>query len=158
MNVNFQKFVFQIKKLCENRKVRLTPQRLEVLRLIFQQYNGSISAYDLLNLLQQSLLPKAKPSTVYRSLNFLLEQKFIHKIESINSFTLCKYFFELSHNFAFFICNHCKQVTEQTTKGIAEILQHTAKLTGFVISTNVVIEAHGLCPKCVNMLHMSHNM
>lgn len=153
MNTNFQKLVIQIRKLCDKRHVRLTPQRLEVLRLIFQQNNESISAYNLLNLLQQSALPNAKPSTIYRSLNFLLAQGFIHRIESTNSFMLCKYFLELSHNFTFFICNHCKQVTEQTTKGIEEILQHTAKLTGFIISNNI-IETHGLCPKCVNQLHV----
>lgn len=157
MNANFQKIAFQIRKLCEKRHVRLTPQRLEVLRLIFQQHNGSISAYDLLNLLRQSSLPNAKPSTIYRSLNFLLTQKFIHRIESTNSFMLCKYFLKLSHNFAFFICNHCNTVTEQTTKGIEEILQDTAKLTGFIMSNNI-IEARGLCPKCVNKLQqMNYN-
>ncbi|AGC03316.1 zinc uptake regulation protein [Candidatus Blochmanniella chromaiodes str. 640] len=147
MNTNIQKILTQIKKLCEQRCVRLTPQRLAVLRLI-SQYNGAISAYDLLHLLRQSSLPHAKPSTIYRALNFLLAQGFIHRIESTNSFMLCRYFFELSHNFAFFICKSCKQVTEQTTKGIEEILQNTAKITGFTMFNNV-IEAHGLCPKCI---------
>lgn len=157
MNTNFTKLVFQIKKLCKKRHVRLTSQRLEVLRLIFQQHNGSISAYNLLNLLQQSVLPNAKPSTIYRALNFLLEQGFIHRIESTHSFMLCNFFLELSHNFVFFICNHCKQVQEETIKGIEEILQHTAELTGFIMS-NQIIEAHGLCPKCVNKLNVRCNI
>ncbi|URJ30587.1 zinc uptake transcriptional repressor Zur [Candidatus Blochmannia vicinus (nom. nud.)] len=149
MNTNAQKILTQIKKLCEQRCVRLTPQRLAVLRLI-SQYNGAISAYNLLHLLRQSALPHAKPSTIYRALNFLLEQGFIHRIESTNSFMLCHYFFELSHNFAFFICNSCKQVTEQTTKGIEEILQNMAKITGFTMFNNI-IEAQGLCTKCINI-------
>ena len=39
--------------LCQQRNVRLTPQRLEVLRLMTLQ-NGAISAYDLLDLLRES--------------------------------------------------------------------------------------------------------
>ncbi|WP_159714948.1 zinc uptake transcriptional repressor Zur [Blochmannia endosymbiont of Camponotus nipponensis] len=149
MNTNIQKMLTQIKKICEQRCVRLTPQRLAVLQLI-SQCNGAISAYDLLHLLRQSSLPNAKPSTIYRSLNFLLEQRFIHRIESTNTFVLCHYLFELSHNFAFFICSNCKQVTEQTTKDIEEILKNMAKITGFIMFNNI-IEAHGLCPKCINI-------
>lgn len=146
MNTNIQKLVTQIKKLCEQRHVRLTPQRLAVLQLI-SQCNTSISAYDLLHLLQQSSSPHAKPSTIYRALHFLLTQGFIHRIESTNHFMLCHNFYELSHNFVFFICNHCKEVTEQTTKKIEEILQDMAKIKGFIMSNNI-IEAHGLCTKC----------
>lgn len=149
MNINIQKVLFEIKKICIQRHVHLTPQRLEVLRIISQHHQGSISAYNLLSLLRRTVLPNAKPSTIYRALNFLLAQGFIHRIESTNSFVLCKYFLELSHNFAFFICDHCKQVTEQTTKGITEILQNMTKLTGFIMSHNI-IEAHGTCFKCMH--------
>lgn len=147
MKTNVQKSLIQIKKLCVQRRVRLTPQRLAVLQLISQS-NKSVSAYDLLHLLRQSSSPHAKPSTIYRALNFLLTQGFIHRIESTNRFMLCRYFFELSHNFVVFICNNCKQVTEQTTQDIEEILQNMAKITGFIISNNI-IEARGLCPKCI---------
>lgn len=149
MNTNIQKSLIQIKKLCEKRNVRLTSQRLAVLQLICQ-CNKSISAYDLLHLLQKSSSPHAKPSTIYRALNFLLAQGFIHRIESTNRFMLCRYFFKFSHNFVFFICNRCKKVTEQTTKDIEEILQNMAKITGFIMSNNI-IEAHGLCPNCINI-------
>lgn len=149
MNTNIQNLLIQIKKICNQRHVRLTPQRLAVLQLLISQYDKSISAYDLLHLLRQSSSPHAKPSTVYRALNFLLEQGLIHRIESTNHFMLCHYFFELSHNFVFFICNRCKKVTEQTTKSIEKILKEMAKITGFVMSNNI-IEAHGLCPKCTN--------
>lgn len=146
MHTNIQNSLQQIKKICKQRHVRLTPQRLAVLQLI-SQCKKSVSAYDLLYLLQQSSSPHAKPSTIYRALNFLLTQGFIHRIESINHFMLCHYFLELSHNFVFFICNHCKEVTEQTAKNIEEILKDMAKIKGFIMSNNI-IEAHGLCPKC----------
>lgn len=67
-----QELLAQAEKLCAQRNVRLTPQRLEVLRLMSLQ-EGAISAYDLLDLLRETE-PQAKPPTVYRALDFLLEQ------------------------------------------------------------------------------------
>ncbi len=135
----------QAEQLCERRNVRLTPQRLEVLRLMTQQ-EGAISAYDLLDLLRASE-PQAKPPTIYRALDFLMEQGFIHRVESTNSFVLCHHFEEPSHTSAFFICDRCGQVTEQSTEGIEEILQKMARIAGFAMRHNVV-EAHGFCLKC----------
>ncbi|AFP84963.1 zinc uptake transcriptional repressor Zur [secondary endosymbiont of Ctenarytaina eucalypti] len=138
----------QAEQLCEERNVRFTPQRQELLRLM-QRQNGAISAYHLLDLLRQSE-PQAKPPTVYRALDFLLEQGFVHRVESTNSFVLCDYFSEPSHTSAFFICDGCSLVTEQTTQSIEDILQCMASVANFIISHNVV-EAHGLCPKCAEV-------
>lgn len=72
-----QELLAQAEKICAQRNVRLTPQRLEVLRLMSLQ-DGAISAYDLLDLLREAE-PQAKPPTVYRALEFLLEQGFVHR-------------------------------------------------------------------------------
>ncbi len=85
-----QELLAQAEKICAQRNVRLTPQRLEVLRLMSLQ-DGAISAYDLLDLLREAE-PQAKPPTVYRALDFLLEQGFVHKVESTNSYVLCHLF------------------------------------------------------------------
>lgn len=61
-----QEMLAHAEKLCAQRGVRLTPQRLEVLRLMSLQ-QGAISAYDLLDLLREKE-PQAKPPTVYRAL------------------------------------------------------------------------------------------
>ncbi|MGS9277743.1 transcriptional repressor, partial [Salmonella enterica subsp. enterica serovar Infantis] len=78
-----QELLAQAEKLCALRTVRLTPQRLEVLRLQSLQ-QGAISAYDLLDVLRETE-PQAKPPTIYRARDFLLEQGFVHKVESTNS-------------------------------------------------------------------------
>ena len=57
-----QELLAQAEKICAQRNVRLTPQRLEVLRLMSLQ-DGAISAYDLLDLLREAE-PQAKPPTV----------------------------------------------------------------------------------------------
>lgn len=138
----------QAERLCQQRNVRLTPQRQEVLRLLAEQ-PGAISAYDLLDLLRVAE-PQAKPPTVYRALDFLLEQGFIHRVESANSYVLCHHFEQPMHTSALFICDRCGQVTERTTKGTEEILQQLAKETGFQLRHSVV-EAHGLCAGCVQI-------
>lgn len=65
MDKSTKELLAQAEKLCAQRNVRLTPQRLEVLRLMSLQ-QGAISAYDLLDLLRESE-PQAKPPTVYRA-------------------------------------------------------------------------------------------
>ncbi|KAA9002834.1 zinc uptake transcriptional repressor Zur [Affinibrenneria salicis] len=140
-----EKLLAQAEQICQQRNVRLTPQRLEVLRLMAQQ-PGAISAYDLLDLLRVSE-PQAKPPTVYRALDFLLEQGFIHRVESNNSYVLCHHFEEPSHSSALFICDRCGQVTERQTEGIEETLQKLARQARFYLRHSVV-EAHGLCEDC----------
>ncbi|CAM3684522.1 transcriptional regulator Zur [Rouxiella silvae] len=140
-----ENILIQAEHLCQQRSVRLTPQRLEVLRLMTQQ-PGAISAYDLLDLLRKTE-PQAKPPTVYRALDFLLEQGFIHRVESANSYVVCHHFEEPSHTSALFICDRCGFVTEKTTDGIEERLSKLAKDSGFVLRHSVV-EAHGLCSDC----------
>ena len=98
-----QEMLAHAEKLCAQRGVRLTPQRLEVLRLMSLQ-QGAISAYDLLDLLREKE-PQAKPPTVYRALEFLLEQGFVHKVESTNSYVLCHLFDQPTHSSAMFICD-----------------------------------------------------
>lgn len=145
-STNQEKLLAQAEQLCQQRNVRLTPQRLEVLRLMAEQ-PGAISAYDLLDLLRVAE-PQAKPPTVYRALDFLLEQGFIHRVESANSYVLCHHFEQPMHTSALFICDRCGQVTERTTEGVEESLQKLAQESGFVLRHSVV-EAHGLCSACV---------
>ncbi|PKH22274.1 transcriptional regulator Zur [Enterobacterales bacterium CwR94] len=135
----------QAENLCQQRNVRLTPQRLEVLRLMAIQ-PGAISAYDLLDLLRESE-PQAKPPTIYRALDFLLEQGFIHRVESTNSYLVCHHFEEPMHTSAMLICNRCGAVNEKHAEGIEQILQSVAKQSGFTLRHSV-IEAHGLCEQC----------
>lgn len=116
---NPEKLLSQAEELCQQRNVRLTPQRLEVLRLMAQQ-PGAISAYDLLDLLRVSE-PQAKPPTVYRALDFLLEQGFIHRVESANSYVLCHHFEEPSHTSALFICDRCGLVTEKPQTALKNV-------------------------------------
>ncbi|TJT25063.1 zinc uptake transcriptional repressor Zur, partial [Escherichia coli] len=148
-----QELLAQAEKICAQRNVRLTPQRLEVLRLMSLQ-DGAISAYDLLDLLREAE-PQAKPPTVYRALEFLLEQGFVHKVESTNSYVLCHLFDQPTHTSAMFICDRCGAVKEECAEGVEDIMHTLAAKMGFALRHNV-IEAHGLCSACVEVEACRH--
>ncbi|PHM31154.1 zinc uptake transcriptional repressor Zur [Xenorhabdus innexi] len=143
--INQKKLLMQAEAICLSRGVRLTPQRLEILRLVAAQ-PGAISAYDLLDLLRE-VEPQAKPPTVYRGLEFLLEQGFVHKIESTNSYVICHHFEEPSHTSAMFLCDNCGSVAEKDAEHIESAIQNLAQRAGFHLRHSVV-EVHGLCASC----------
>ena len=82
-----QSFVRAVEHASEERGLRLTPLRKEVLELVAAA-GKPVKAYDLLDQLRERH-GNAAPPTVYRALDFLLEHGFIHKLESINAFVSC---------------------------------------------------------------------
>jgi Fur family zinc uptake transcriptional regulator len=131
--------------ICEDRGVRFTPQRKRVFELICTNKSAS-SAYDLLEQLKESE-PQAKPPTIYRALDFLLEQGFIHKVESNNSFISCCSCGENKHYSQLLICDLCGSVVELQDDNLTTLLAGNAEKYGFKI-TNHVIETHGTCETC----------
>ena len=58
--------------VCSDQNVSLTPMRKRVLELVWAEEHNEIKAYDLLEKLKKQE-PSAKPTTVYRALDFLME-------------------------------------------------------------------------------------
>jgi Fur family zinc uptake transcriptional regulator len=104
------------------------------------------SAYELLEELKQTE-PQAKPPTVYRALDFLLEQGFIHRVESTNSYIQCGSCNAHKHYSHMLICDKCSNVIELVDDSLVALLVNNAEERGFTI-TNHVIESHGVCKSC----------
>ncbi|MGJ7252155.1 zinc uptake transcriptional repressor Zur [Morganella morganii] len=147
-SVDIQTLLKKAEALCLSRSVRMTSQRKSILQLIAGQ-PGAISAYELLDLLRETE-PQAKPPTIYRGLEFLLEQGFIHKIESTNSFVMCPHFDKPSHTSVLFICDRCNSVTERDGEAIDSQITQLADAAQFHIRHSV-IEAHGHCRPCYDI-------
>ncbi|MFC0445279.1 zinc uptake transcriptional repressor Zur [Pseudidiomarina halophila] len=138
------RLVTKAEKLCEQRGARLTPARREVFEILAAE-TGAVGAYDLLDKLR-SAVPNAKPPTIYRALDFLQEQGFVHKITSSNSYVLCSHF-DHQHPVQMLICERCGSVQEIQSEGVYDALRKQAEDQGFqVISQS--IEAHGVCRDC----------
>lgn len=131
--------------ICLQKKIRFTVIRQRVFLLILEQ-KGAVSAYELLELLKKHD-SNAKPPTIYRALDFLLENHFIHRIESLNAYLKCEHF-GCEHPMQLLICEKCKRVIELSDSAIDNAFSEKAQQSGFKI-TNKILEAHGICHHCL---------
>lgn len=141
---HFGALINEVASISQDRKLRLTPIRREILRLMAKK-DRAVGAYELLADLQKSD-PQSKIITVYRALEFLREHGFIHRIESLNAFVVC-WHPEHRHDAQLIICDHCGDVEEVEVPGIAEQINKKAKAAGFT-KLSQTIEVHGLCRDC----------
>lgn len=132
--------------LCLRRGVRFTPLRRRVLELIWKSHEAT-KAYDLLDDLRV-FDPHAKPATVYRALDFLLEQGFIHRVESLNAFIGCDQI-ETQHALILLICDRCHTVEERHTTDLLNAVARETKAAGFK-PLHQSFEIHGVCATCLS--------
>ena len=114
-------------KVCAERGVRLTAQRTQVLELVAGAKNP-VSAYDILEEMQGDG-PRLAPTTVYRALDFLLEQGLVHKLESLHAFVTCDHP-DQPHDSQFFICADCGEVDEVEHPKVSSSLAKAEAGTG----------------------------
>lgn len=140
-----EKLLAQAQQVCKNKGARLTKVREQVF-LLLAKHEGAVGAYDLLAQLKQ-IDAAAKPATIYRALDFLSKQGFVHKIESINAFVMCHHFGDCDHPVQLLICDQCGHVEEIQSNNFDLALRSMADANGFTISHQIV-EAHGNCRAC----------
>ena len=135
--------------ICERRGARLTTLRRQVLGLVLDSAKPA-GAYDLLDRLRPQH-KGAAPQTVYRALDFLLEQGLIHKVERLAAFVGCVHGGEEDpahpHAVQFLICRRCGGVAELSDPAIGQALRRAAGDTGFTLLGSTV-EAEGVCAVC----------
>lgn len=131
--------------LCSKRGVRLTAIRKRVLELVWASHQP-LGAYAILDKLTAEG-HKPAPPTVYRALEFLLEQGLIHRIASLNAFLGCIHP-NHQHLACFFICQSCGNAEELAeSSALQQEINQQAKNLGFVIRQSI-LEVAGLCKKC----------
>jgi len=131
-------------RLCCRQGLRLTPIRRRVLELIWQSHRPS-GAYELLEQLAADG-HKPSPPTVYRALDFLLENTLIHRVNSRNAFVGCTHPGD-AHMAQLFICDRCGIAVEQADASLNRHIHHNAQDLQFRIRAQTV-ELAGLCPLC----------
>ena len=133
-----------VEKACADKGLRLTPVRRRVLEILLGQHKP-MGAYDILDQLKAEGLG-SQPPVVYRALDFLVQNRFVHKIERLNAFVACGHPGE-RHKPAFLICRNCAAVAEADADLAQGMLGDLAREAGFAIE-RAVVEVEGLCPKC----------
>lgn len=140
-------FVAAVERACRERGLRLTPIRAQVLRLIAQA-GKPVKAYDLLEWMRAGKGVGADaPPTIYRALDFLLANGFIHKLQSVNAFVACHHPNSAQHSVPFLICDRCHSAVELEDREVVAQLDERAKALGFQPQAQT-LEVHGLCARC----------
>jgi len=135
------------RQLCDERGVRLTSLREQVLELVWQSHKP-LGAYTLMEMLAQASTRRVAPPTVYRALDFLLEEGLIHRINSLNAFIGCPSPTQ-KHQSQFLICQSCNVAVELDTTQLNQSIFDAAATAGFSVASHSV-EINGLCPSCQN--------
>lgn len=132
---------------CRARGASLTAIRREVLELLYHSPTG-VKAYDLLAQIKEAR-PGASPPTVYRALDFLIDQGLAHKIGRMNLFVACRH---ASHQIPslFLVCPKCSSVTELQEQSVMSALSNSLAAAGHRLESPEV-EISALCPTCVDM-------
>ncbi|GAB2799424.1 zinc uptake transcriptional repressor Zur [Halomonas shantousis] len=141
-----QALLRQAEHQCQLRGVRFTPIRRRVLEMISTS-PGGLKAYDLLDRLAAEHA-SARPPTVYRALDFLIEQGLVHRIESLNAYVACPCPDHV-HSFQLLICRHCGRVEELHLDDVGDQLAGAAHRQGFHVERQT-IELLGACDQCAS--------
>jgi Fur family zinc uptake transcriptional regulator len=131
-------------EICARKSARLTRIRKRVLSFVWESHSP-VGAYDILDRLNAEGRRTA-PITVYRALDFLMENGLVHRLASVNAYTGCGVP-ETPHGAHFLICDECGAVAELLDPKIDRAISLGAKQAGFAVKSPVV-EVQGRCPSC----------
>jgi len=132
-------------RVCAQRTQKFTPIRRQVLQALLSSHRP-LGAYEVIDELAKSM-PRPAPITVYRALDFLMENGLVHRIESRNAFLACAHDHDAAAMVAFLICERCGSVGEIPAAPVAQSLNAAARATGFAPKLSVV-EITGTCAHC----------
>lgn len=135
----------EAESICTRQGLRLTALRKRVLELVWQSHKP-LGAYDILAVLSEQDGRRAAPPTVYRALDFLLDNGLVHRIASLNAFVGCSHPTHI-HQGQFLICRNCHAAIELEHPAISAAIVSGAQSVGFVVEGQTV-EVLGLCAGC----------
>jgi Fur family zinc uptake transcriptional regulator len=106
-----------------------------------------VGAYELIDLLVRSTGKRLAPISIYRALDFLVDNGLVHRLASRNAFLACAHGHDDREPVVFLICDTCGVVAEATSSSVNAGLAATARDIGFSARSQM-IEVTGVCGKC----------
>lgn len=132
-------------QFCARINNKLTSLRKSILYILWNS-GKPLKAYEILEQLLQTKY-NSKPPTVYRVLDYFVAAGLVHKIESIQSYTLCQTLQKHYQSELLMVCNNCHQVQEIYDQVLHDLLERLSTHQGFNLSADA-IELKGLCAAC----------
>ncbi|MDD3288054.1 MAG: Fur family transcriptional regulator [Alphaproteobacteria bacterium] len=118
----------------------------KVLALLLQK-EKPLSAYEILDALREHGF--RSPPTVYRALDYLVKNGYIHRIESLNSFIACHQRADHGDVSQFAICKSCGKVDEIRDEGVINSIKKIKHKFLKQIDYKT-IEITGVCRACTS--------
>ena len=132
--------------ICDARGVRLTELREQILGLILQ-HGKPLGAYAIMDMLEaNSERERVAPPTVYRTLDFLLAYRLIHKVHSLNAY-IANTDPTRENCSVILICTDCGSAQEIPNNTIQQAINLSASQRRFTVEKQV-IEISGRCGLC----------
>lgn len=131
---------------CRAKGVRLTPIRRDVLAALLATHRP-LGAYDLADILAAEGRRRLAPITIYRALDFLMQEGLAHRLASRNAFVACPHGHAPHDLVAFLICEHCGGVDELSSKALSGAVSSLLQKEVFEPSLQV-LEISGRCGHC----------
>lgn len=135
----------QSEALCRANGARLTPIRRRVLEVL-QGLDRPLGAYDLVDLFGAQGRRMA-PITIYRALDFLIEQGLVHRLASRNTYIASSGAASGRETTAFLICDGCGGVTGVASPDVADTVLKVLRERGYQPRTRI-LEITGRCAHC----------
>ena len=147
---NIETAILKAEQRCRDRGSRLTPRRRQVLQALIEA-GEPVSAYGLLEMCNTQDLDAMPAMSMYRILDYLVEQQLAHRLVSSKKYVACSHIncctehFQRTH---FLICSECSQVREvEVSEALIASLSGLAGAEGFHLSSRQ-LEFSGVCNEC----------
>ncbi len=134
-----------VESACASKGLQLTALRRRVLSILSRS-PAPLGAYAIIDELARLEGKPIAPPTVYRTLEFFLENGFVHKIESRNAYAPCEHFGHV-HQGVLLLCEKCGRSDEIEDAVVTNLLREAAERAGFAPHRQMV-EVVGLCREC----------
>ena len=130
------------KKLCRERSLRVTNQRLEVFRTI-ASCSQHPSVESVFKLVRQKL-PNISLDTVYRTLSSMEEAGVVFRVGLSNR---ARFDADLTPHYHF-VCMECGEVVDIFPSGEKSLLEVPENIKNLGEVKNVNLQFHGVCNRC----------
>jgi len=140
-------WIAQVETACQGRGLQMTALRREVLS-IFAEADQPLGAYAIIQKLSEAQNRIVAPPTVYRTLDFLVENGFVVKIESRQAYVACDHLgHDHDHHGILFSCARCGRAIEVESAEVDHAVGAIAERLHFKVERKV-FEVAGLCEDC----------
>ncbi len=149
--IRFREKIGHAERKCNQKGVRLTAKRKMVLSGLLVS-EKAMSAYEIVDLCKTKFNEVIPPMSVYRILDFLQEQEFVHKLNLANKFVACCHIdCDHKHEISkFLICEKCLRVKEINLGKITkEELRQDVESAGFQL-VSPQLEINCVCDSCLS--------